>query len=1031
MSNTSSKTSKVMIRKIKVWLIVTAIIVIVYQVALMPETVSYLLRNSLPAEAKLELKVERSSLLFGFRFRDVKLIDTVSGDSIFKADLVNLNWFLPGFVIGQIGVRQVGLKNPTVSIIKRNDRWNTEAFGTSTKREKAIQPQTSKPLPDSIELLLPFRIYGAVQVEGFDLLIEDKSQVDPFMFAISDVDVYASFVTKTFHNIPLNSGALQMFDSFFIALNPTGPVKINYAQSGQIHGQAIAMLKLYTERLDTGTTFMSRLNLDTRKLTYSQNMNQIPFDLTLNYDIQYDPIIDQLKVNQIELNYGPDTWLSLFGQFSQDQDGFHYASLNVKKSNISLDRINPLLNQLTNYQFDTHGSIALLPLTIKGRLDQIAIHLGIQANQVNLRIGSTIHYIPTANIDVNANIDSYALNVLKTPETYKKDESLAYGLIREASVSRLMAGYNGSFLNGNANLKPDQGLNADLVLTGFNLGQFTSPYLTGIGSASLKAKSTTNFNRISVAGLVQLYSARYLIDRSMSGYHNLSLNTDLDLVFPDSGMSIEIRSANLVGNNLSGQRLLDLFANAELTLANKTQSYAINLHKLDLDFSKVNLLLPGNLRSSLAVAETYFAGGAHLNGNSNLQFSQDNGLIQGNLSIILPSISNDALSLMVDMSTSANEIHFRRAQLHGLRGALQATLTGGLFGASHEPNLDFRFNLSRQGMLPVHENISIDGSIDIRAQIQPTLVTGAIDIRKFNLIFQNAACLSKETGCTNYHVENLNFNLPFVHNFKMAPIQYNTLINPDLIQRFQDTPNLTLKSVWSNRSPDGLIVDQGFYYLGSPIANTRPAIEASLRYQKNILESRALRVSTYHELKKNENSKQPIFTNQYRRYISNGSIDIQNLFFNVGGLNLSTMEYGAHVSIHDLNLEPYFPKADSSYDGIVSATATLRGTNLHDAVRNMQARLAVYRISKDFTGLAVRIMVPSDIIARVVNNTLEIPSMSAELRNGLVYTTIQIRSPGIFTLSKLIKPGDQMIRQERIPLAEFLERTKKETGEFQ
>ena len=30
-----------------------------------------------------------------------------------------------------------------------------------------------------------------------------------------------------------------------------------------------------------------------------------------------------------------------------------------------------------------------------------------------------------------------------------------------------------------------------------------------------------------------------------------------------------------------------------------------------------------------------------------------------------------------------------------------------------------------------------------------------------------------------------------------------------------------------------------------------------------------------------------------------------------------------------------------------------------------------------------------------------------------------------------VKPADEMIRQERIPLAEFLERTRKETGEFQ
>ncbi|MBW7858444.1 MAG: hypothetical protein H3C43_09165 [Leptonema sp. (in: Bacteria)] len=1024
-------TSHSLIRKIRVWLIVSAIGIILYQIALMPETISYILRSSLPADARLELKIERSSLLFGFQFRDVRLTDAVSGDHIFQADLVNLNWFLPGFAIGQIGIRQIGLKNPTVSIIKRNNRWNTEVFGSTEEIKKEPRKNTSSPMPESIELFLPLRLYGAFQIEGLHFVIEDSSEADPLKFDVSDIDLYASFVTKTFHSIPLNTDALQMFDSFFIAVNPVRPVKLEYAKLHSIHGSVNAMLKLYTERLDTGTTFLSRLNIDSHKLMYNHNLVQIPFELTLKYDIRYDTTFDKLKVNQVELNYGPDTWLSLIGEFKQDNVGFHYADLKIEKSLINLDRINPLLMQLTNYKLETHGTVSLLPLSIEGRLDQLLTDLGIQANQVQFRLDSSNHYVPTANIQIHADIDSYALGLVQPPEAYIQDKSLAYGLIREANVSQLSAGYNGAFLQAKATLKPDEGLNADVDLRSFNLGQFTSPYLTGLGSALLKAKSTTDFNRITLAGLVQLNSARYLIDRSISGFHNLALNTDLDLVFPDSGMSIEIRTANITGSNFSGQKLTHLMANGMLTFAHQTQSYRVNLHKLDLDFSQIQPLLPGNLRSTLAFAQTYLMGGVHLNGNANLQFDSDNGLIQSDLSLILPSISADALSLSVDMATSLNEIHFRRTQLHGLRGALQATLTGGLLGVNHEPNLDFRFNLSRQGMLPVHENIAIDGSIDIRALIQPTLVSGAIDIRKFNLIFQNTACITNETGCTRYYVEDLNFNLPFVHNLKFTPVQYNELINPDLLQRFQDTPNLTLKSIWSNRSPDGLAVDQGFYYLGSPIVNTRPAIEASLQYQRNVFESRLLRVSTYHELKPKENSTKPIFSNDQRRYISNGSIEIQNLFFNLGNLNPVTMEYGAHISVHDLNVEPYFPKADSSYDGIISAVANLRGTNLNDAVRNLKARLAVYRISKDFTGLAVRIMVPSDIIARVVNNTLEIPSMSAELRSGLVYTTIQIRSPGMFTLSKLIKPGDQMIRQERIPLAEFLERTKKETGEFQ
>lgn len=1019
--------------RLKIWLLTVFVLVLAYQVVFSAPVVSSILRMAMPAATELQVHVRSSSLFFGFVFDDVVLKDRLSGDSIFAADQVRLKWFLPGFLAGQIGVREVGLRNPTVSLVKRNDRWNTDALKSDRPRKKTEESKESSPRPPEIELYLPVRLYGAVRIEGLRFLLEDHSGERLRRVDLSDVDLHLGFVTKTFHTIPLNLDSLQLFDSLFFALNPIRPVQFEYSEFDSVQGRPTLMLKLYRETLENGTAFLSRLRIDARDLSHRRSGMDIPFGLRLEHDIQYDPAKERFLIRRFRLESGPDTWLSLTGDFRRDESGFHHMEVRMQESSIDLDRIGPFVQRLTNNAVETGGRLSLYPLLITGRLDRLSAHFGLSGSNVRVRTGKSVHGVPTAQIDVRGTVDLYALGLLPVPEGYSADHSLAYGVVREAYIDRLELGYNGASLSGKGSLHPDQGIVLDLDLKNFALGQFTAPHLTATGSASLRARSGTDFSRITVLGLVRLDAARYLIDRSLSGVQNVALNTDLDLVFPGRGVRLDIRKADLTGTSMKGATLLRLLAAGELSFAGG-QSYTVRLTGLDVDYEKLHPLLPGNLRSDLEVIRPYLEKGAHLDGNAQIHMEKGSGVIQASAALLLPSISAEGLNLQADMSTAPDGVRFRRIHLHGLRGALNADLTGSITGppGARQPYLDFRLNLSRKGMLPVHENVRLDGTVDISAQIRPEQIAGNIDIRRFNLIYSNTACVQKTAGCTYYNIEDLNFTLPFVHRNQMIPVRYETMINPDLIDRFPDRPNLTLKSVWSNRSPDGLVVDQGFYFLGAPAGGARPALEANLTYKRNILEGRLLRISTYRPLKAGEKTMAPVYrTASGTGYVSNGTIELRNLFFNVADMKPASMEYGAHLSVHDLNVEPYFPKADSSYDGIISATANVRGANLADAVRNINARLAVYRISKDFTGLAVRIMVPSDILAKLVNNTLEIPAMSAELRGGLVYTTIQVRSSGIVSFSRLVKPADEMIRQERIPLAEFLERTRKETGEFQ
>lgn len=1010
---------------------IVLVLIFAYHVLFSAPVVSKGLRGLMPETVELQLRVKSSSLFFGFVFDDVVLTDRVSGDVIFSADQVRLKWFLPGFLAGQIGLREVGLRNPSIFMIRRNDRWNTAVFQSEVKEKRTPgRPASSK---ESIELYLPVRLYGALRIEGLRFLLEDHAAERLRRLEISNVDLHVGMVTKTFHRVPLNLDSLQLFDSLFFALNPLRPVQFAYSEFDRIEGKPLFMLKIYRETLEHGTAFLSRLRIDTRDLTHTRAGVEMPFGLRMEHDIRYDPSGERFIIRRFRLVSGPDIWLSLAGDFRRDEQGFHHLELRMQESHINLDRIRPLARRLTNNVVDIGGRLSLYPLLITGRMDRLTARFGLTGENLFVRVRNSRHSVPVAQMNVHGSVDVYATGLLSVPEAYTADHSLAYGVVREAYLEDLDLSYNGASLKGSGSLLPEQGIGLDLNLKNLSLAQFTAPRLMALGSADLQARSGTDLRRISVLGRVQLGGMRYLLDRSLSGTQNLVLDTDFDVILGEEAVEVDIRKASLTGTDRQGESLLRLLADGNLSFAD-TQSYTIRLSGLDVYYDRLRPLLPGNLRADLESLRPYLEKGAHVDGNARIYREPDKQLVQGNVSLVLPSVSADGLHLAVDMTAAENEVQFHRLHVSGLRGALHADLTGFILGPPEDrrPHLDFRLNLSRQGMLPVHENVQLDGTVDIVAAIRPERVAGKIDIRKLNLIYSNHACVQKVAGCTRYTIEDLNFSLPFVHSNRMRPLRYATLMNPDLIDRFPEKPNVTLKSVWSNRSPDGLLVENGFYFLGAPAEGARPALEATLSYRRNILESRLLRISTYRSLKPGENTVAPVYKAPSGiSYVSNGTVEVRNLFFNLADLNPASMEYGGRLSIHDLNVEPYFPRADSSYDGIISATATVSGRDLSDPLRNVNARLAVYRISKDFTGLAVRIMVPSDIIARLVNNTLEIPAMSLELRGGLVYTTIHVRSSGFISFSRLVKPADEMIRQERIPLAEFLERTRQETGEFQ
>ncbi|MCB1169087.1 MAG: hypothetical protein KDK25_02075, partial [Leptospiraceae bacterium] len=325
---------------------------------------------------------------------------------------------------------------------------------------------------------------------------------------------------------------------------------------------------------------------------------------------------------------------------------------------------------------------------------------------------------------------------------------------------------------------------------------------------------------------------------------------------------------------------------------------------------------------------------------------------------------------------------------------------------------------------PVHENVSIQGGVNINLDINPSMAVGGIYINDLDIQVNTGNCSNPESpACKRLRIEKLNLNLPIRHNMAMKdPVRLSDTSSGLALTDtgFRSEPNFSVRFVASSHTPGGTYKPESYFYLGSLDANKGFGMSARVDYRRNVFMIDWLDARIY----------KPRDPDTGELWVSDGTIQGKRIFFNAADLAPANMEYAGFLQIHNLNLAPFFPDSDSSFDGIVSGDLSVTGRDLSDFIRNTNMRLSIYRISEEFTGFAGRLLIPNDVIAFAVNNTLEIPAIQVELKGGLIYTSVKVKRPSLLSLSLVVRPSEEEIRQERIPLAEFLERARTESTRF-
>lgn len=990
------------------------LIVLAYNIAFYPPVFQRILSSLVPgiAGGQLKLRVERASLFRGFVVKDIELHS--GGTTLFRAESATLSYFLPSILVGHIGIRDLSLVKPEILLRKKDGTWNFEEL--TGKSEESTEPDApSDPLPDVISTYVALKVYGKIVVRDLRFTLDMPD--DGEYLDINHFSLHLAFITRTFQEIPLSPRAFTLFDTLILGVAPDSPVSIERRGAGGIRGQLSMPFFLYREALKGETEFSSRFHLNTTNLVLEQKGRQLVPNARIYYSIAYDAHKDRLNLSRLLIEQDKHPWLDLSAGADGVTREVPSVHLEVHKSEIGLDSLENLLVFL-GARMGLSGTASLYPLKISGPMDKLAMSGKFQADGVAFRTGGLHHRIPMARLDLSALLGLAHMLPAGKPA---REGSLAFGVFHKLSVPELLIGYNEARLRGNAVIEPGQGMTADIVVSGLALTPFSAPAFDGIASGQLKVKSPENFQSFAIRSELHLSQARYRMDQSRSSPMELGLIVDGNVGLGDA-TTVDLDKVVLTASNSQGINLVTLRASSNMVIG-ESQSYGLNVKELSVKYADLHSTLPGGLRYSLSPYRSYLDKGLAMHGTALFKSLGKASSLNTDLSIAIPGIDLKDLRMTGGLGFSPAGTSIDNMRLTGLRGALQVSAAGKIVKTPEgsKPDLKVALSLASQSLFAIHRNLAIQGGLKMDFDIKSDAVRG--NVAANDLSAEIYTDCEEQVCRKKYRLERMNLLLPVFHDLKLKDpallAEAPTGLTFDSTA-FRAKPNLSVQFIASSHSPRGEASKDGFFYAGALLPDRPPGLTASLEYRKNVLYFQWLKYQIFRPKSRTGSDV----------WVTDGSLEGRDVFFNLADAHPQSMEFGGRIQVQNFDLEPFLPRSRSDYDGIISAELQFKGRNLDNALYNTTARLSVFRLSREFSGFATRIVMPAQVAGAIVKSALEIPSITVELQNGLVYTAIGIARKDIrsFTnfLSFFIKPTGEEIRQERIPLAQFLERAKSE-----
>jgi hypothetical protein len=307
--------------------------------------------------------------------------------------------------------------------------------------------------------------------------------------------------------------------------------------------------------------------------------------------------------------------------------------------------------------------------------------------------------------------------------------------------------------------------------------------------------------------------------------------------------------------------------------------------------------------------------------------------------------------------------------------------------------------------LKSNEALSLTPKVQFRGNFGTSLkflnskVTGNLFSENSNLSFKTGDC--NESDCKKFELQNILIQLPIEHDLSLSTNE--SILSGDK-SKFMRTygqemqPNFSIHRLIGNHP---FLENQDMDYI-KPNGNV-PGLQARIEYVRNVFSLNQLKINTL-----------------------NGFIYGKDILFNVKSGLPQSMEYSAVLQIREMDLkELLHPRSAKKIDdGKIVSDLNVSGHNLLDPIANLNLYFSIYKIGKDFGKSAINVVMSSNYIQDYIVSSYSVDKIEIELSRGLVYANILFR-PGLLP-SLFTRIEDNKITQERMPLANFLNRAQSE-----
>jgi hypothetical protein len=968
--------------------------------------------RSLAKAGSLNANVTTFSLFYGIEIEDISLQSGAKFQEaeIFSAKELRLRYNLPLLIFLRAKVSEIALLDTKIQLTKIDEVWNYEELFPPSNKTESIPteeqvPEESPSEPsESLFLGVPISAYAKLNLQNVSFRMDDQSPKSPMALGWRDLNLHFELDTNRFIQIPYSLDALDLIDVLHLELNPKSPLFSWYKDSKLTFESPLDLSLILHSNNSNPFTLESSLKLGGDNLILQRN-NKLPLivKMLLAYDLKFFPEEDRILLKDFSCLFQNDSWFRINGEIKNVTSDKRSANLTLSDSDIYLEPLSRVLEELPIPKMKLGGRIQLSPLQVEGDLADLQLDWKLKASDLFFQASGKPHRSQYLQLTTRANVD------LVTKEKPTAEKPLPN--LKSIYIDTLKADYNGIFAHLTGSLGSEIPIDLNLNLDKLELGLFVSN-LSGLLKADLKVTGD-NFSQLYADLNAALSYFRFTMDRGRSGNSFSKISTKANLQFnaPFQLSKIDLNQLNLGTRNSRSAEALSLKSDASISLAD---AIVIDLKQTNLstNLANLSLILPLSLKEKVIPVES--ALGSIIKLGLNGHFDLGEGSYKGNLTSIIPGIElNDLVgNFAVRMPPGENsKIFLDNLQFRAYKSALGLNAKGNLETrqTKADPPLgnyfgDLKLKIFLNSKLEsyIAKGFSYRGEMYMDLNIKDYDVKGDLISNNSKIVFNNGSCPGN--ACKIFLIDTLNAEIPIHHDLSIKNTR--ELIEGDksrFIKTYGRIPkdNLTIRQVLGSHPS---IEGAPFAYVKS--SGSYPGLTSRIQYKENYL-----------------------FIDGIRLSLLDGMVYGKDFIINVGSGDLEKMEYMGSLQVRDIDLRQLLSKdaQDKIDDGKIKADLNLSGVNLDDPIPNINLYFSIFQIGRDFGKSAMNVISTKGAIMDFIIDSYAVDKVEVELSKGLVYADVLFKKS---ILSYVVSLEDSKISQQRMPLANFLKRAGSEISTY-